>query len=338
MQCQGFVYAVSTSMKLELPVICKGMIAREIPLLDKFYPCPSTQEKNDMTTDILCQRFTVPMCLAIDSAYDKILHFRRIHRPLQSATVWWGNSMYNIICATSVCATFALLVRAFLKNNTDKRIQVRGTNNRWQIEYDAYTDLLAIWIAKYEESDYTCTDDGKKIYEHINWTCETKWAIRGDINIMSCMFNDDTYNEYYNAMEKLILHVCGDGTLYYRIRGTLKKHVLVGLMVPRKASVSMYHSVTSIDFTSILTPFVEPLVRLVLNWVRVYGSSPSKGKPMLTLLNDPTVCKKIASVISNLLLFNFGPEETRGVTNKNLDYFSVSLSKTIDGLKLINLS
>jgi hypothetical protein len=332
------MYTVSTSAKLALPVICKGMIDREIPLRDIFYTCTHS-DGSDVSSDLVCQRFTVPMRLAIDSAYHKILCCRRIHCPQQAVSAWWGNNLYEMICATSVCAVFALLVRALLKNNADKRvIQVRGTNNKWQIEYDAYTNLLAIWIAKYEVSDHKCDPYNRKVYEHTDWVCETKWAIRSDVQSMDDMLKDggdESFTAYYNAMERVMLQVCGDGTLYYRIRGTLKKHVLVPLVMPRTPSFDAHHSLTSVNFMLLLTPFVEPLVRLVLTWVRVYGSDSSRGKTMLSLLQDPTICKRIASVISNVLLFNFGPEETRGVTNKNLTYFSVSLSETMHGLKFI---
>jgi hypothetical protein len=333
------MYMVSSSIKLSLPVICKGMIDREIPLRDIFYMCTSKQIDGPSQNDHIYQRFTIPLRLAIDSAYRRIIHFR-VMRSQSLVPEWWGHNLYDMICATSVCGTFALLVRALLKNNTMKRIHVRGTSNKWQMEYDAYTDLLAIWIGKYERSDNTYTADKKNVYEHTDWVCHVKWAIRDDTDDLVGMLNSNNPSEYRKELERIMAQVCGDGTLYYRIRGTRAKHVLVRLMTPlvQTPLTLSCGSIESVNLLSILDPFVEPLTRLVLTWLRVYGSDESRRLPILTLLADPSVRKKVASVISNLLLFNFGPEETRGVTNKNLDYFSVNLSETIDMIRCINVS
>jgi hypothetical protein len=326
-KCNEFMYVVSTNATLELPVICKGVIAREIPLRDIFYECK--QSKKDLIhSDCVLQRFTIPLRLAIESANRKILEWRAFRLKVGE---WWGTNLFEMICATEVCGTFALLVRALLKNNADKALQVRGTNNKWQIEYDAYTKLLAIWIGKYEKLPDEVTP---LVYEHTNWSCDTKWAIRDDVIEMRNLLTADKqlFTEYHNALRDIMLRVCGDSTLFYRIRGALKKHVLVRLMVP---NLSHTVDITSDNLLIILTPFVEPLVRLVLTWIRVYGSEKSQIISIVNIMQDADKCKKIAAVVSNLLLFNFGPEETRGVTNKNLDYFSVSLSETLCMLETV---
>jgi hypothetical protein len=339
MNCAEFMYMVSTSVTLALPVICKGSIEREIPLRDIFYKCTYSDANEAVTNDHVCQRFTIPLSLAIDSAYSRITYFRGV-RLQPKVVAWWGDTLYDMIRSTSVCGTFALLVRALLKNNIVKGMQVRGTNNKWQIEYDAYTNLLAIWIGKYELNDCVPKIHGKIVHEHTDWVCSIKWAIQKDTQDLSQMLEKNTTEKFYIELERIMAQVCGDGTLYYRIRGTRANHVLVRLMVPRiqPSPASRIENIESVNLLSILDPFVEPLTRLVLIWLRVYGSDASRRLPLIELLSDSAVRKKVASTITNMLLFNFGPEETRGVTNKNLDYFSVNLTATIDTLRGIEVS